>query len=250
MSEDDPDAFSHSTLYLCIRRIVRRHAHFLIKPWTTLKRAVWLIRYPTAAARFAKIHETNYWASRESRSGEGSTLEATADVRRALQKFIADYNVSSMLDVPCGDFNWMRHVEMRIPYIGGDIVEALITINRQIYGAPQRTFEVINLTSSKLPRCALMFTRDCLNHLSLSDIGLAIANIRSSGAEYLAVTHFPGQPVNRNQESGFHYRELNFEIAPFKWPPPLAILNESSHQGKHIAFWRVASLPAPDIANQ
>jgi hypothetical protein len=239
----DPDAFAHGTIYLAVRKIVRRHARFLIKPWTSFKRAVWFVRYPTAAGRFAKIHEINYWASGESRSGEGSTLEATTDVRHALERFIADYNVVSMLDVPCGDFNWMQHVDMKIPYTGGDIVEALITRNRELYGRAGRTFEIIDLTRSQLPRCALVFTRDCLNHLSIEDVTHAIANIRSTGAEYLAVTQFPEQTVNRNQESGFHYRELNFQIPPFNWPPPLAIFNETSHPGKHIAFWKISSLP-------
>lgn len=247
--QTEPDAFSHGKLYLSVRRIVRRHMPFLITPWTVFKRIVWLVRYPTAASRFTKIHETNYWSSGESRSGEGSTLEATLDVRRALEEFIVEHRVASILDVPCGDFNWMRHVELRIPYVGGDVVEALITRNRKLYSAPGRTFEVIDLTRSTLPHNALVFSRDCLNHLSLADIGLAIASIRSSGAEYLAVTDFPCQSVNRNQESGFHYRELNFQLSPFNWPAPLATFNESSHPGKHIAFWRVASLPAPEKGN-
>jgi len=239
----EPDAFSHGKLYLSVRRLVRKHTPFLIRPWTVFKRMVWLVRYRTAASRFAKIHETNYWASGESRSGEGSTFEATKDVRRALQEFIVEHRVASILDVPCGDFNWMRHVEMRIPYIGGDIVEALIIRNRKLYGTPERTFTAVDLTRSALPRCALVFSRDCLNHLSLADIRLAIANIRSSGAEYLGVTDFPCQSVNRNQESGFHYRELNFHLSPFNWPPPLATFEESSHPGKHIAFWQISCLP-------
>jgi hypothetical protein len=239
----DPDSFAHGALYLRIRTVVRRHARFLIPPWTACKRVVWLIRYPTAASRFPKILESNYWASGESRSGEGSTLEATHDVRAALETFIGEHDVASMLDVPCGDFNWMRHVEMKIPYTGGDIVEALVIRNREMYGAPGRSFEVIDLSRSTLPRCELVFTRDCLNHLSIPDIHLAISNIRSSGAEYLAVTQFPQQTINRAQESGFNYRELNFQLPPFNWPSPLAIFNESSHPGKHIAFWRIQDIP-------
>jgi hypothetical protein len=239
----EPDSFSHGKFYLCIRKFVRKKTPCLIVPWTAFKRLVWLVRYPTAASRFAKIHKTNYWASDESLSGEGSTMEATRDVRSALETFIVEYNVASMLDVPCGDFNWMQHVEMKIPYTGGDIVDALVIRNREIYGGSGRSFEVIDLRRSTLPRCGLVFTRDCLNHLSIPDIRLAISNIRASGAEFLAVTQFPGQTVNRSQESGFNYRELNFQLPPFNWPTPLAIYNESSHPGKHIAFWRPASLP-------
>jgi hypothetical protein len=241
--QTEPVAFSHGKLYLSVRGIVRRHTPFLITPWTAFKRMIWLIRYPTAASRFARIHETNYWASGESRSGEGSTLEATTDVRLALQDFILEHRVTSMLDVPCGDFNWMRHVEMNIPYVGGDIVEAIITRNRELYENPVRTFEVIDLTSSTLPRCELVFTRDCLNHLSIEDITRAIANIRASGARYLAVTQFPEEMSNRNQESGFHYRALNFQLLPFNWPSPLTTIKDSSHPGKYMAFWETERLP-------
>lgn len=238
----ESDAFSHGKVYLSVRRIVRRHTPFLIAPWTAFKRMFWMVRYPTAASRFTRIHETNYWASSESRSGEGSTLEATRDVRRALEEFIADHRVTSILDVPCGDFNWMRYLELKVPYTGGDIVEALIARNRELYGSPGRTFEVIDLTRSELPCCSLVFTRDCLNHLSIEDITCAIANIRASGARYLAVTQFPEEMNNRNQESGFRYRAINFQLSPFNWPSPLSITKDSSHPGKYMAFWETARL--------
>jgi hypothetical protein len=238
-----PNEFSHGKLYLRARRLVRQHFPWLIRPWTAFKRLTWLIRFPTAASRFTRIYETNYWASSESRSGEGSSLEATIDVRRALESFLADHHVQSMLDVPCGDFNWMRHVKMSATYVGGDVVPALISKNRDLHSTPRRAFEVVDLTRSNLPRCSFVFTRDCLNHLSIRDIFLALANIRLSGAEYLAVTQFPDHTVNCNQESGFHYRALNFRLSPFHWPPPLVSVREHSHPGKHITFWKIDSLP-------
>lgn len=242
--DEEPDAFAHGSIYLQVRRFVRKNTPFLIGPWTAVKRLAWSIRYPTAASRFARIHETNYWANGESLSGEGSTLEATSYVRQALSTFVREHHVPSILDVPCGDFNWMRHVEMDIPYFGGDIVEAIIARNREAHGSDRRNFEVIDLTKSTLPRCGLVFSRDCLNHLSIPDIQRAISNIRSSGAEYIAVTQFPAQTVNRSQESGFNYRELNFNLAPFHWPEPVAIHDERLHPGKHIAFWKISDLPA------
>ena len=105
------------------------------------------------------------------------------------------------------------------------------------------SFQVIDLTRSKLPKCELVHTRDCLNHLSLPDIKAAIANICSSGATYIAITQFPAETVNRNQASGFTYRELNFRLAPFNWPEPVVLIDEESHPGKHLGFWRTSDLP-------
>ena len=82
---EEPDAFAHSSLYLAIRRLVRSKTPFLIGPWTSLKRMMWLIRYRTPSERFNRIHSDNYWANSESRSGEGSTLEATRRARQAIE---------------------------------------------------------------------------------------------------------------------------------------------------------------------
>jgi hypothetical protein len=239
----DPDAFAHGLIYLTARKIVRRHLPWLIRPWTKVKRLIWFIRYPTAESRFKQIHRTNYWANGESLSGEGSTLEATHYVRIALVEFIQKHQIGSLLDVPCGDFNWMKEVKLDIPYTGGDIVDELVARNQKIHATDKRRFLQINLTQTPLPKSDLLLSRDCLNHLSFQDIDRAIENIRASGVSYLAISQFPAVAGNRNQESGFTYRELNFCVAPFHWPPPLAQYDEQFHPGKHLAFWRIADLP-------
>jgi hypothetical protein len=239
----DPDAFAHSSAYLAVRRFVRGNAPVLIGPWTFVKRIAWSIRYPTAESRFKRIYQTNYWANVESLSGEGSTLEATCHVRKVLVEFVQKHQVNSLLDVPCGDFNWMKEVNLGIPYIGADIVDEIIARNQKTFATNQRSFQVVNLIKSPLPRSDLVLSRDCLNHFSFQDIERAIENIRSSGARYLAVTQFPFQRVNRNQESGFTHRELNFCLAPFNWPQPLAQYDEQFHPGKHLSFWKVSDLP-------
>lgn len=239
----EPDAFAHGPFYLAARRFVRKYAPFLIAPWTAFKRMVWALRYPTAEARFKQIHKTNYWANSESLSGEGSTLEATRQAREAIVDFLRQQGVASMLDIPCGDFNWMKKVDLEIQYIGADIVDDLILRNQKEFSSDQRSFQVLDLSKGPLPRCELVFSRDCLNHLSFQDIEKALLNIRSSGARYLAVTQFPAQTLNRNQGSGFTYRELNFRLPPFNWPDPIAQYDEQFHPGKHLGFWRISDLP-------
>jgi hypothetical protein len=242
-NNQEPDAFAHGPVYLAARRFVRRNTPFLIVPWTAFKRIVWTLQFPTAEARFKQIHKTNYWANSESLSGEGSTLEATRKVREAIVDFIQKHAVGSMLDIPCGDFNWMKQVELNIPYTGGDIVDDLILLNQKEHVTDQRSFQVIDLTKGPLPRRELVFSRDCLNHLSFQDIEKAIKNICSSGAHYLAVTQFPAQTINRDQGSGFTYRELNYHLAPFNWPEPLVQYDEQYHPGKHLCFWKISDLP-------
>lgn len=73
---------------------------------------------------FSRYWSSNHWRNAESRSGDGSTLAYTARLREQLPLLISRYRVRSMLDLPCGDFNWFRHVELpaSVDYIGADIV--------------------------------------------------------------------------------------------------------------------------------
>src|SRR5688572_32614789 len=82
-----------------------------------------VLPYISLEERFALIYQTNLWFDAESRSGTGSSLESTARLRESLPPWPLRLNAHRLLEVPCGDFNWMSHVDLsRIEYTGGDIV--------------------------------------------------------------------------------------------------------------------------------
>ena len=71
---------------------------------------------------FRKIYSTNEWGAKSSRSGPGSEIEMTTNIRRELPLLIEKYGIKSVVDIPCGDFNWMKEIVHLLPnYIGGDI---------------------------------------------------------------------------------------------------------------------------------
>ena len=239
---DEPDAFAHSAEYLKIRSMARKHASFLIPIWTRIKRIVWWLLLQSPKRRFEEIYLTNTWACEESRSGEGSSISATTKTREAIIEFVNNHRIESILDIPCGDYNWMKEVPFKGKYIGGDIVAQVIDQNQKRYGSESRRFQLLDITKDPLPECDLILSRDCLNHLAFCDIQKALKNLFKSNAKFLALTNFPLQKVNRNQESGFVYRELNFNRPPFGLPEPMADYNEEAHPGKHLAFWRLEDL--------
>ena len=52
----------------------------------------------------------------------------------ALPKVFDDFGIHTILDIPCGDFHWMKHVSLdSINYTGADIVADLIQKNKQKY---------------------------------------------------------------------------------------------------------------------
>jgi hypothetical protein len=99
-----------------------------------------------------------------------------------------------------------------------------------------------------LPAADLLFCRDCLVHLSYGDIRKALENVRRSRIRYILTTTFPGNQANTDIQTG-DWRPLHFQLAPFRFPPPLLLINEGCTEGngsfadKSLGLWRVAELP-------
>lgn len=164
---------------------------------------------------FTKIYLTNKWGSKESRSGKGSTLEATKELREWLPKIIKNWNIKSVLDLPCGDYNYMKELDLDCEYIGGDIVNELIASNSIRY--PDVDFRVIDIVNDELPKSDLIIVRDCFVHLHINEIKKALVNI-SKSCKYMLVTSFPSCEFNQPLETG-GWRRLNMEYFPFNLEP-------------------------------
>src|SRR5262245_53751330 len=198
--------------------------------------------------RFERIFQTNLWGADDSRSGLGSELDATADLRAALPGFLARHQARSLMDIPCGDFNWLSTLELQIPYTGVDIVPAIVEANERRFAGAGRRFLRLDLTRDPLPQADVVLCRDCLVHLSYENIFRAFANIRRSGARFLLTTTFLDHHENADIEDG-DWRILNLEKAPFNLPAPVDVLiegcieGEGAYSDKALGLWEVASLP-------
>ena len=168
----------------------------------------------SSAEVFTDIYHKNLWNSPESKSGRGSTLEATLSIREQLPKIIEEYSISTMLDVPCGDYNWMKEVKKDCNYLGGDIVAEVVKKNQQLYSTQTVQFRQIDITTDTLPKVDLIFCRDCLQHLSYDKVKDALNNFKRSGSTYLLVSSYPKTWRNHDIYNG-DYRALNLLIKPF-----------------------------------
>jgi len=198
---------------------------------------------------FDYIYQKNHWAGKESISGKGSDLTQTKTIIKEIPAILKNYNINTFLDVPCGDYNWMQHVNLEgINYIGGDIVEALILKNQENFKKENVQFKVINLVDDKLPKSDLLMTRDCFVHLSFENIFKALYNIKTSNCKYILATTFCDRTVNFNTTNG-HWRTLNLEIAPFNFPKPILLINENCtekngrYKDKSLGLWKIKDLP-------
>jgi hypothetical protein len=167
-------------------------------------------------------------------------------VRQGLQQVIAEYNVETLLDVPCGDWFWMQHLDLSgVKYTGGDIVEGIVQNNQQ-YATDKVEFQFLDLLESQLPAHDLVLCRDCLVHFSYRDIRKGLDNLLESNCNYLLTTTFPGRK-NYDILTG-SWRPIDLEAYPFKLPSPLMIFNEGctegkgSYKDKSLALWDLGEL--------
>ncbi|AOJ80867.1 MULTISPECIES: class I SAM-dependent methyltransferase [Burkholderia] len=185
-----------------------------------------------ASQVFQKIYDEKGWHSQESVSGWGSELKNAAQIIRELPGLLRRFGVKSMLDVPCGDFNWMRHVDLTgIDYIGADIVPDLVAANQQAWAAANRRFMHLDLLHDALPQADLILCRDCLFHFSHADVFRAFERFANTSARFLLTTTFVYRTYPRNADivTG-QWTPINLEMAPYDLDAPLSLLIEGSHE--------------------
>src|SRR5258708_5382105 len=122
---------------------------------------------------FTRIYRNNRWGGVESASGRGSDPDQTTRIIRDLPTLLRALEIRRLLDIPCGDYRWMRRVNLgKIDYVGADVVEALVADNRlRFAGAPIR-FEQLNVITDPLPRVDLVLCRPREAEAIVGDEGL------------------------------------------------------------------------------
>lgn len=169
--------------------------------------------------KFNIIYKLNYWSSNFSRSGNGSTMEYTYNLRKKLPQLIKDHNINSILDCPCGDFFWMKNflkVEKLNYYIGGDIVPDLIKKNNKLYKNKFISFKLLDIRFDELPKADLLICRDLFIHFSYNDIRTSLLNFVKSKVKFILFSHnsLTNNFVNKDILTG-EYRRINLFKKPF-----------------------------------
>lgn len=201
-----------------------------------------------AASVFSEIYAENRWGNTETVSGPGSQKEVTQPLIAPLNDWMNRLNVHTLLDLPCGDSNWIFALDLeKRQYIGGDIVPELIEQTRLKHAAFNRQFQVLDVIKDQLPAADLLLCRDCFVHLSNELILQALLNISTSDVRYVALTHFPDFPRNYDIPTG-QWRPINLQLPPYNLPKSEAVIEEWSPEGidpryrKVLALWRMDQL--------
>jgi SAM-dependent methyltransferase len=138
---------------------------------------------------FIDIYDNNGFGSLESKSGPGSTLDETQKLRESIKKIIKDKNIKSVVDIPCGDFNWMKEIVFNFEnYIGGDIVKKAIDLNNEKYSNSRIKFIEFDILNDEIPTGDLLIVRDVIGHFPIEDGVKILKNILNSKCKYLLST--------------------------------------------------------------
>ncbi|OGW86065.1 MAG: hypothetical protein A3C35_04150 [Omnitrophica bacterium RIFCSPHIGHO2_02_FULL_46_11] len=197
---------------------------------------------------FNDIYHSRRWTGSDSISGTGSGLAQTVALRRELSALLKRLNIKSLLDAPCGDFHWMKEVDLGTRcYTGIDIVSDLIVENQKKYNNEYRKFISFDISRDPLPQVDMILCRDCFVHLSFKNIIATIKNFKRSGSKHLLTTTFHKWTKNADIVTG-GWRPINLQLRPFSFPDPIQIIDEQcsgaerQYWDKSLGLWKLEDI--------
>lgn len=164
----------------------------------------------------------------ESRSGTGSSLEYSQNFSENLVKFINEYNIKSIFDCSCGDWNWMRHISHNFGYyIGNDASDSAIKINSEKFGTDKIKFvcndAVSQMKTYEDKKFDLVICRHTLEHLPTEYNLLLLSEMKRIGKFGIVTSgnYNIGEESKDINMDGYLARNINLHIEPY-----VSILND------------------------
>jgi hypothetical protein len=186
---------------------------------------------------FNKIYNEKYWITGNTRSGVASqNNHYTAACRTQIPELMKKYNLKNVLDVPCGDCNWIQEIMNHFHvYVGLDISDDLIDDNMRKFASNGRHFcchdivesfpDLNNIFSQNIRR-DLLISRDMMIHLSNKDVLNVLRNFANSNFDYYLMTNYNKVLANTDLLVSGDYRPINLMRAPFNLPEPIQFFDE------------------------
>tara|TARA_R110002167_G_scaffold275236_1_gene481278 strand:- start:185 stop:814 length:630 start_codon:yes stop_codon:yes gene_type:complete len=160
----------------------------------------------------------NYERARDSESisGPGSSKANAKEAVELIGSTIDKYDIKSILDLGCGDWNWFEDIKLsNINYIGWDADAKMIASNKFYYPEGNIDFDVKDIVLEDYPSVDLIVCRDVLFHMSIRTALHALNKIKKS-CKYLISTSFRDSDRNEGiKDEEWGYYSINLNITPF-----------------------------------
>jgi SAM-dependent methyltransferase len=170
---------------------------------------------------FSYIYENGVWGCDENgqgTSGGGSDPKNAASYLAFLQQFLADHQITSVVDLGCGDFRVGNSICWDgINYVGIEVVESVVRRNIENFQASNISFLLADGANYPLPAADLLICKDVLQHLPFADIYQIVRQFRQF--KYCLIIN-DVNPItltckNKDINRG-GYRQLDLTRKPFR----------------------------------
>ncbi len=213
----------------------------MIRSWIILLSLGNLCAENAREEAFSYIYEAKVWGCNsdgEGASGGGSVEETTRQYRKFLQDFFAVYEIRSVVDAGCGDWEFSKLIDWRnIHYVGYDIVDSVIKRNQAKYTSGNIHFIHADAINEDLPSADLLICKDVLQHLSNSDILAFLPQLKKY--KYCLITNDVDPRTltssNPDIQSG-GYRQVDLTKPPFFLMGKKVLTFESAYNRKQVLF--------------
>jgi trans-aconitate methyltransferase len=165
---------------------------------------------------FGAIYAGDRWTGG---SGPGSRPDFCRPLVRWLSRYIRDNGIRSVVDLGCGDFQWMPQVisATGVSYTGLDVYEPLVTSHRAAW--PDHRFEVFDVClagPAAIPAGDLYWAKDVLQHWPSDTIaGFLDRFFAARPAAHLVVCNCSGQASDvRVLDDRWHFAPLDGHRPP------------------------------------
>ena len=188
---------------------------------------------------FTDIYNSKQWqtdSNTESVSGSGSTLKNTKKTRKHLPLIIKKEKIKSLIDVGCGDLNWIKNLlSLFKKYKGIDVVKELIDTNIRLYGNDNISFKTIDIISYNIEKLNYdaVLLKDILVHLKTEQVIFLLNKIKKSNIKYIIATNFYEVEINKDIELIGQWRPLNLILEPFNLGNPKHVIKETIERYKY-----------------
>ena len=181
---------------------------------------------------FTTIYKSKHWVQNSSllpkefisASGHGSNINTKQhnELTFNFLELIKNYKINSILDMPCGDFLWIKNIiqNNKVDYLGVDIVDELIDNNKKLYQNENINFEISDIVDFKTSKkFDLVLIRDLFIHIKNIDITKILYNLKLMNIKYVALNSYMNEK-NIDVIIGQH-RKINLLIEPFNLKEPI-----------------------------
>jgi hypothetical protein len=213
--------------------------------------------------------------SRKSSSGSGSALGIRTETSLTfLREVIANYSIHTMIDLACGDANWIFdswETDSIALYVGLDVAAPVVALNQDRFGhhsnkifrhwngyecgaLPQHFLNTESLSTLPYGETIsrpfdLIHARDVIQHVKKENGVRMLCNIFESKASMFITTSYLNETENRELGSteGRLFQPYNFDLPPFDFGEAKSC--RMTHPDKHeLDFTCVYDLRKPWVA--